>query len=173
MEQITIAGQAFNVPVRYEEGHELTAGEASALNQTYHENLRNNFAKTVKEGLESGSETVETLQTKLDTYAAEYAFGVRTGGGAVRDPVMAEAMNIAKGQIRALLKRKGTKVSDVAASAITDAAKKLVAHETHGPKIMNDAKRRVAEAQAAAGADLDELVGTLPTKPAPQAEAAA
>jgi hypothetical protein len=50
MEQITIAGQSFNVPIRYEEGHELTSGEASALNQTYHENIRNNLAKKAKEG---------------------------------------------------------------------------------------------------------------------------
>lgn len=166
MEQITIAGQVFNVPVRYEEGHELTAGEASALNQTYHENLRNNFAKQVKEGLESGNETVESLQSKLDTYAADYQFGVRTGGGAVRDPVQAEAMNIAKSHIRGALKKKGVKVTEVTASAITEAAKKLLAHEHHGHKIMALAKQRVAEAQAAAGDDLDDLVASMPTKPA-------
>ena len=44
-DEITIAGQVFSVPVRYAAGHVLTEGEASALNQTYHENLRNNFAR--------------------------------------------------------------------------------------------------------------------------------
>lgn len=172
MEQITIAGQVFNVPVRYEEGHELTAGEASALNQTYHENIRNNFARQVKEGLESGNESLESLQKKLDSYAEEYQFGIRTGGGAVRDPVQAEAMNIAKSHIRALLRKKGRKVSDVASSAITDAAKKLLAHPEHGPKINETAKARVAEAQAAAGSDLDDLVASMPTKPAEEQAAA-
>lgn len=165
MEQITIAGKVFSVPVRYEEGHELTAGEASALNQTFHENLRNNFAKRIKEGGEAGVSD-EDLQAELSKYAEDYQFGIRSGGGAVRDPVMAEAMNIGKAQVRAALKKKGVKITDVAGSAITDAAKKLVNHEVHGPKIMAVAKQRVAEAQAAAGADLEDLIGSMPMKPA-------
>jgi hypothetical protein len=32
MDQITISSKIFNVPLRYEEGHELSAGEAIALN---------------------------------------------------------------------------------------------------------------------------------------------
>src|SRR6266446_4903096 len=67
MEQITIAAQTFNVPLRYEEGHELSAGEASALNQTYHENIRNNLAKKAKEGT--------LTQADVDAYASEYQFG--------------------------------------------------------------------------------------------------
>jgi len=162
METITIAGYSFNVPVRYEEGHELTAGEASALNQTYHENLRNNFAKKVKETVEKGG-TAESLQTELDAYAAAYAFGVRTGGGgAPRDPVMAEAMSIAKGIIRAALKKKGKKVSEVDPKAINEAAKKLIDRDS---TIVETAKARVAEAQAAASEDLSDLIADLPAKP--------
>ena len=96
-EQITIAGSVFNVPVRYEEGHELTANEAAALNQTFHENLRNNFAKRVdsrKENGELDSDVKEELQSELDSYADEYEFG-GPRGGAVRDPVMSEAMKMA------------------------------------------------------------------------------
>lgn len=161
MEQITIAGHSFNVPVRYEEGHELTAGEASALNQTYHENLRNNFAKKVKDA--GASADVPALQAELDAYAAAYAFGVRTGGGgAPRDPVMAEAMSIAKGIIRAALKKKGKKVSEVDPKAINDAAKKLIDRDH---SITETAKARVAEAQAAASEDLSDLIADLPAKP--------
>lgn len=161
-EQITIAGEVFSAPVRYEEGHELTAGEASALNQTFHENLRNNFAKKVKDAKESGSFDLDALQAEFDKYAEEYQFGVRTGGGgAPRDPVMAEAMNIAKQKVRTALKLKGVKVSDVQASAITEAAKAVLSKY---PEIIELAKQRVAEAQAAAADDLSELVGDLPLK---------
>jgi hypothetical protein len=158
MDQITIAGQVFHVPVRYEEGHELLAGEASALNQTYHENLRNNFATRVKEGLEGGK-TVEALQTELDAYAESYQFGVRTGGGAVRDPVTSEALRIAKEKIREYLKSKGVKGKDMDAKVIGEKAKQLIEKD---PKIMELAKKRVAET-AAATSDIAALIADLPT----------
>src|SRR4249919_972251 len=94
-EEITIQGQAFRVPIRYSAGHTLSEGEAGALNQTFHENLRNNFAKKVAEGTEAGVGK-DALQQQLDDYANDYQFGVRTGGGGFRgDPVMTLAMNIA------------------------------------------------------------------------------
>lgn len=163
-EQITIAGEIFSAPVRYQEGHELTAGEASALNQTFHENLRNNFAKKVKDAKDAGTFNLDELQEEFSQYAEEYQFGVRTGGGgATRDPVMTEALNIAKAKVRAALKQKGVKVSDVQASAITEAAKNVIAKY---PEIMELAKQRVREAQEAAADDLSELVSDLPLKEA-------
>src|SRR5262245_45849295 len=82
-DQITIQGQTFKVPIRYSAGHQLTDGEAGALNQTFHENLRNNFASKVRDGIEAGV-PVETLQQQLDDYATDYQFGVRSGGGGFR-----------------------------------------------------------------------------------------
>ena len=158
MEQITISGEIFNAPTRYEEGHELTAGEASALNQTYHENLRNNFAKRVKDAKDNGGLDLATLQSEFDAYAKEYAFGIRAAGGPVRDPVMSEAMNIAKGKVRAALRAKGIKQTDVTATAVTEAARKYIAKN---PQIMEQARARVEEAKAAATADLDELVASM------------
>lgn len=167
MEQITIAGHAFNVPVRYEEGHELTAGEASALNQTYHENLRNNFAKKVKDAGETAD--LAALQTELDAYASEYSFGVRTGGGgAVRDPVMSEAMRMAKKQIGDLIRAKGGKVNDYEPTAITGAAKALLARP-EGAQIMEVAKARVEEQKSLASSNLGDLLSGLTTKPVPTA----
>lgn len=161
MEQITIAGSAYNVPVRYEEGHELTAGEASALNQTYHENIRNNLAKLAKDGL--------LTQEKVDEYANNYQFGVRAAGaGVTRDPVMSEAMRIAKKQIAELLKKSGKKVGDYEVEAINSAAKALLAKS---PEIMDLAKQRVAEQQSLAQADLGDLLSGLTEKPAPAAPA--
>jgi len=161
MEQITIAGKTFNAPLRYEEGHELSAGEAAALNQTYHENLRNNFAKRVKDAEEADKFDQDGLQAELDAYAEGYQFGVRMGGGPTRDPVMSEAMAIAKVQIRQALRKKGISLNSVKAQALTEAAKKLV---DKNPQIMELAKQRVEEAQAAAADDLSELVSGLPLK---------
>lgn len=157
MEQITIAGSPFNVPVRYEEGHELTSGEASALNQTYHENIRNNLAKKAKEGT--------LTQADVDSYAETYQFGVRAAGtgGVSRDPVMSEAMRIAKKQLAELLKKSGKKVGDYEVAAINDAAKKLL---DKSPEIMELARQRVEEQRALASADLGDILGGLTEKPA-------
>lgn len=164
-EQITIAGKTFTVPVRYEEGHELTAGEASALNQTYHENIRNNLAKKVKEHEDGGTFDQATMQSVVDAYAADYQFGIRAAGtGVTRDPVMSEAMRIAKKQIAELLKKSGKKVGDYEVEAINKAAKALL---DKTPEIMDLAKQRVAEQQALAGADLGDLLSGLTEKPAP------
>ena len=156
MEQITIAGKTFNAPLRYEEGHELSAGEAAALNQTYHENLRNNFAKKVKDSIEAGAFSQDIAQHEFDAYAREYQFGVRTGGGgAPRDPVTKEALDILKDKIRMALKKKNLKAD---AASITARAKELLPTR---PDIMELAKKRVAEAQAIAAEDLSEVIGDL------------
>lgn len=118
-DQITIQGQTFKVPIRYAAGHTLTEGEASALNQTLHENLRNNFAKKVAEGTEAGT-GLEVLQQQLDDYANEYQFGVRTGGGGFKgDPVMTLAMNISREMVRGAIKAKGLSADDWPPSRIS------------------------------------------------------
>ena len=75
---ITIAGARFTVPLRYAEGHVLTAGEANALNQTYLENCRNNLSGKAKDGT--------LTQEIVDQYAASYVFGQRTGGFGLKRP---------------------------------------------------------------------------------------
>jgi hypothetical protein len=156
-EQITIAGATFSVPLRYEEGHELTAGEASALNQTYHENIRNNLAKKAKEG--------SLTQADVDAYASEYQFGVRAAGTGTRtsDPAMSEALRIAKDQLKAKLKAAGKSLNDYEASAITTAAKELIERD---PAILELAKQRVAEQQSLAATDIGDLLAGLTEKPA-------
>jgi hypothetical protein len=161
-DQITIARHTFNVSDRYEEGHELTANEASALNQTYHENLRNNFARTVEKVANGGSLTddqLSELQDQLDTYAASYEFGVRVGGGGPRDPVLSEAMKISKDKVYEAMRKKGIKRKDADSSKITELAKKVL--EKYRDEIMSLARERVEQAQAVAAGDLDELVAAL------------
>ena len=91
---ITIAGLEFKVPSPFHVGYTLKSeGEASAMNQTFHENLRNNFAKRVKDAGEG--ETAE-LQAALDEYAQSYQFGVRAGGTRTTDPVRRRALELAE-----------------------------------------------------------------------------
>lgn len=146
---ITIAEKSFEVTPRYAEGHTLTANEASALNQTYFENLRNNFAKKAKDG---------GTQADLDAYAASYKFGERTGGGS-RDPIEAEAMNLARDAIKRSITAKGGKISDYTAAAISNAAAKLVDSK---PEYREKAKERVEQAKAIAGDSIsDDLLESL------------
>jgi len=149
---ITIAGKSFNVEPRYAEGHPLTANEASALNQTYFENLRNNFAGKAKEG--SG-------QDEFDAYVAAYQFGVRSAGGS-RDPIESEAMELARESVRDAIKRAGKKISDYKASVISEAAEKLLAKPDKGAELRELAKQRVEQMRAAASNEIDaDLLSSL------------
>lgn len=152
--EVTIAGKTYSIMERYEEGHEVTAGEASALNQTMRENIRNNLASLEKEG--------KLSQDEIDKYASEYQFGVRTGGGRTTDPVMAEFMRLARVQIRDALKRAG-KTAD--AEQVTAAAKALASHPK-GEPIMALARQRVEQAKSVAASALDDIIGSIPDKPA-------
>jgi hypothetical protein len=149
-DQITIQGQAFRVPIRYAAGHSLNDGEASALNQTFHENLRNNFASKVRDGAEAGVPH-ETLQQQLDDYANDYQFGVRTGGGGFRgDPVMTTAMNMARELVRNAVKAKGMDADAWPASRISQAAKALLEMQGENGKILSIARQQIETERATA-----------------------
>lgn len=167
-ETITIAGLQFKVNPPYTEGHRLNENEAATLNQTWNENIRNNFASKVKEGKEAGLDH-DTLQAQLDEYASTYKFGVRTGGGRVSDPVEAEALNIARNTVKEALRRKGKSLQDYTASAITDAAKRYL-DGPNGERVREEAKRVVDARMAAAEEALDDI--DLPEADAEEEEAA-
>lgn len=147
MQTITISGTQYNVAPRYAEGHTLNANEAAALNQTYFENLRNNFAGKAKEG---------ASQEDFDTYAGNYQFGVRTGGGGgSRDPIKVEAMNLARDAIKKSIQQSGKKISDYTGKAITAAAEALL---EKNPAYLAKAAERVKEMQAIAGESVDASI---------------
>lgn len=143
---LTISGRTFTVSPKFEAGHVLTANEAATLNQTWYENLRNNFAGKAKEG---GS------QEDFDAYASKYEFGVRTGGGGSRDPVEVEAMNLARDAVRKGIQNSGKKVSDYTAKAISEAAAKLL---ERNPVYREKARERVAQMQEVAGESIDPSI---------------
>jgi hypothetical protein len=108
---ITIQGAQFQVPMPFSEGHTLNAPEASAMNQLFAENIRNNFAGKMKKA-EEAKETVPG-QAELDKYCEDYKFGARGISGPKLDPVEAEARRLAKTAITEALKAKGYKLKDV------------------------------------------------------------
>lgn len=163
LKDITIQGVSLDVPVPYEEGHVLRPNEANTLNQTYHENLRNNFAGEVKDALaeveeNGGSVDVAALQKSLNEYVLEYDFGVSRGGFRAQDPVMSLAIKLAKEKLRPVIKARGIKLADLGGAKLTELAKQAV---EKNPGFMAEAQRQLEEAKDVALEDADELLAAL------------
>lgn len=160
MTTLTIAGQSFDVSddQRIHEGASMSAGMAASLQQTRRENIRNNFAKRVKDAVDSGwnDEKQNELQSALGSYAESYDFGVRTAGtGTVRvsDPVEREARDEAKKIIANMYYAKtGAKVSAKEINEVLDAYM-----EKNGEALRNDARQRIADREKASSAALEVL----------------
>jgi|SRR5215813_5785194 len=165
-ETLTIQEVQFKVRPwpKYKAGDILKDNEAGALNQTFLENLRNNFSKTVKEGKEA-EVGIEILQQQFDDYVSEYEFGERRSGGFRGDPVMTLAMNVARELIRNTIKAKGLNTDDFPAQRITQAAKALLDAQGENGKIVTTARERVAAEQEAARAAMTEVEDILNASP--------
>lgn len=161
-ESVTVAGKTFTMPLPFDEGHILTAGEASQLNQVYHENLRNNVAKKVKEAVDSNKFDQTEFQALIDKMASEYEFGKRRAGGprASTDPILREALRLATEAISTKLRSQGKKPSEF--SNLKEIAQKLV--DTN-PIFKEKAAEIVAERQAVADATLSDVMNDLTVKP--------
>lgn len=157
---ITIQGLEFTVDYPYKAGTiDLSHGEASALNQTRAENLRNNFAAQIKQQLASYRETNKIAETEevapsvldkdeLDKdfkeYADNYEFGVRSLGGGGRlptDPVEREAYDIASKKVREALKARNVKLTAVPKEKMDEMVQAVIKKY---PDITEEAKRRVS-----------------------------
>ena len=156
---IVVAGITLQAPNPYAEGHSLRENEAGVMNQTLHENLRNNFASTVKKAQEDANgEAVDegALQQQFDAYIMEYDFGVRRSGGArISDPVEREAMVLARAKVRQALQKKGIKPADVGKDKIDELARGVI---DKYPEYMATAKANVEARQALEDSDLDITV---------------
>lgn len=159
-EQITIQGVEFTAPVLYFEGHVLTENEAGVLNQTLHENLRNNFAGRVKAAKEEAEKNgVELDPTPLyeafAEYAANYQFGVRRPGSSPvsRDPVQNRAMVLARQIVRSAIKAKGLSVKDYA-DRIDGLAENFLTTEK-GLAVVEQARIAVEAERAVASSSID------------------
>lgn len=168
-DNITIQGLTFAYPAPYTEGHPLTAGEASSLNQTLGENLRNNFAQKIKSKLEAhrkannlaedadiGVDVLDKdeLDQEFAEYAQKYEFGVRQTGGvrAPTDPVGREANKIAWEKVRVKLVEKNIKLDTVSKEQKAALIEQVLAKY---PDIRAEAERRVNATAEIALADVD------------------
>lgn len=152
--QRTIDGVTVNYAASpYAAGHVLNEAEASVLNQTFFENVRNNVVSRAKRLREAG-EPVD-LQALVDKYAAEYEFGVRAAGASrVTDPIEVETLLLIKNAIKAKLKADG-KVAK--ADKIAEAAKAILADPDKSAKFRKKAEKNVAEARKMADESLADL----------------
>lgn len=154
--QIKVLGIVVEISVPYAEGHVLTTPEASVLNQTFAENVRNNCAKAVKDLLKKNDQAGAAAY--LQEYASKYVFNERTASVAVAarlDPVEKEAIAIAKAKVAEALEKKGIKRKDLTDEQ-KEAIEAKIAETAKNPKII-----QMAEAQVAARkkrlASLDEI----------------
>jgi hypothetical protein len=149
---LTIAGVALTLIGRFAAGHVLTENEASALNQTFAENVRNNCAKKVKELSEAGTD-VAAIQAVVDEYAANYDFGVRkaTSQAVSRDPVARRATTIARNAVTAALKAKGIDKKTLVEGKFDE----LVAAFAAKPDTIEAARRAIETEKSVATADVD------------------
>lgn len=161
-EALVIEGLDFTCAAPFNEGDTITAGEASALNQTLRENMRNNFAKKVKdaktEAEKNGAEVdLSALQTELNSYTNDYEFGTGRGGFRTADPVRRKAIELAKEKVKAAFVKKGFKASEITSATLTEKAVEAIDGGKY-PQFMEQAKVLVEAEQAAAaatGGDLD------------------
>lgn len=151
--ELTIQGTEFTIPQPFVEGHSVTAGEASALNQLLAENTRNNFAGKMKIRAEKGE--APYTQEDLDAYVAEYEFGVRrAGSGEARlSPVEREARRIARDRITTALKSRNQKVDK-------EKMEELVTQLASRESVIKEAEKRVRATEKISieelGLDLDQ-----------------
>lgn len=165
---IVIQGLTFPVNPSYAEGHVLTAVEAAALNQLRGENLRNNFAKTVKDAKEAAEKAgtpldTDALQAKFAEYERSYMFaGKRSGTRAPADPVGAELFKIAKQTVLTALKnrKEGPVDPKSLAEGVLD---KLIAGaiEKRGAEWRAEAEARVAARNKIASESMEGLLDGL------------
>lgn len=165
--QVTIQGMAFKAPQPYAEGHTLNANEAATLNQTFVENLRNNFAVKIKDKKEAIAKEksidekavtndmldMVALQAEFDDYAGDYEFGVRKGGR-VLDPVERELRSIGEEIIKTAIRAKGIKLNSVSSEQFDKFMSNLINAK---PELRVEAERRVAATKMAAGVELEGL----------------
>lgn len=155
--RITIQGISFPIRARYTEGHQCTAAEAQTLNQALGENLRNNFAKTVKDKLAAGVSHDE-LQAQFAEYQEAYTFhGYRRGGRPPADPAIKEAKKLAKLKIVEQCRLKGIDPKTFDNGKMDGLVESLMAKD---PAYLREAKRRLEAARSVAMESIGDLLGS-------------
>lgn len=143
-QNLTVQGISFSIPAPFREGHTLTATEAQALNGVYAENLRNNFAKTIKKAKKDHGDTLpeevqNELRSNLLKYAESYQFHGRRSTRSL-DPVTSEAQKIARKKIVEQAKAKNFDLKTLPEGRMSEMVAQLI---EKNPAIREEAERRV------------------------------
>lgn len=153
MKTITVQGVSVDVKAPYEAGQTITEAEAKALNQVRAENVRNNTAKAVKELLEAANGDVAAVQSQAQAliaeYDAAYEFTLASVGGGRKpaDPLEKEARNIARDFIVGKIKDAGMTQKEYLEKNGEDAIKAKIEELSEHPKIIEAAKKALAQRQ--------------------------
>lgn len=149
---MTVQGVSVEVTQPYEAGHTITDAEARALNQVRAENIGNNLRKQIKDMVEAEGATPESVQAAaqkiVSAYDAEYEFTLASVGGgstARLDPLTKECRAIARNFIARKLKEQGISQKDYLEKNGEDAIKSKVIELADNPKIVEAAKKAIAE----------------------------
>lgn len=146
--KLIIQGNTFQVPSPYREGHVLTAGEASAFNQLFADNMRNAFNKKVAaelaktEGAPLTPEAIATIQADLDAYAASYSFDSRTRARAPRavDAVERKLQKLAEQTVVMMLNQKGYQRNQLSKENFAQLVQMVIEKQ---PELREEAQRAV------------------------------
>ena len=161
-QKIKIQSFIFTAPMPYSEGHVLTAVEAKVLNQTFSENLRNNFAKRVKDATtnEDGSkkdldaDASAALHAAFAEYASSYTFAAPRQASVV-DPVEKIARQLARAVINAKVVEKKWDKKTLAEDFWDKNIDALLAKD---PKYMEEARRRHEATKEIASQTLEDIL---------------
>jgi hypothetical protein len=163
---ITISGKQFSVPSPFEAGHVLTAGQATSLNQTYHENIRNNLAADVKAG--------KIDQAGVLEYAKKYVNEMGAGGGnRSGDPVGSRARDMAAKDAGKAYKSAGGKIKDMPEANVERQLAANLVHYHRQAFVSVAAERSVDVTTPEFAAQLKEYVAAVERAAKPKKEKAA
>lgn len=157
--QFSISDYTFEITDRFEPGHQLSAGEAEALNRLRAENIRKNCSRLVTAALASTHdgnllpyEACLDIQAQISEYSARYEFEAR--GETIRPgAIQAEALGIAEARLRA---SKRELYGELEAMDWLDPAE--IAAEAKGPVAQSEARARVLAQRALGRASLEEML---------------
>lgn len=153
---VMIAGQSFDLPIMYFEGHQVSKIEAKVLSQTWCENVRNNTAKFIKQAEDEDDEmTMDAAHNAVVDYASAYVFTAAAAAGsrASVSPEEKEAKRMAREGIRAQLIKEGRKIGDIDKDKLAAAIEEVSQRD----EMVKLAKKRVKEQVAAGEAALENI----------------
>lgn len=156
--QIRIRGYQFDLQAPYSEGHQLTLGEAQALNVLRGENIQNNVRKAVvdaaanlQQGVLLAPQVLADLQVLISKYDSRYQFPVRHSPRERVGEIEVEVRAVAEERAETHFRGLGIEPS---AAAMAEMALRFAGM----PSVHEEARQRVTARRAVTGRALEDLL---------------